>query len=154
MKKIFLIAFVVLVSVFNANAQVRIESPHPDLDVKITKCTSVSGNVLVDMIITNYGAEEEITFAAYSHGNSAAYDDDGNIYESNEFRCKIGSGKLYSYARTIFPTDIPLKVSMQINGISSNATKLLLIKLEVNSNGSMSLNNKKPIVIRNIEWVK
>ncbi len=160
MKKLFLTAIAVVLAVFSANAQVKIESPHPDLDIKITRCAYASGTVVVDMVITNFGAEEQITIgnAHYSdHPHIEAYDDEGNFYAKWVSDIKVGVPNVGlrsgNYGLTL-PQDIPLKFRVEFSGISDYANKFALVKIPMMSRGAMSLSDKKPVIIRNIEWEK
>lgn len=159
MKKIFLAAIVALITVFGANAQVKIQSPHPDLDVKVTRCAYASGTVVIDMVITNFGTEEKISFlGSSSNAATTAYDDEGNQYTQNNSKISVGlvSQGLTTYCQDIIlPQDVPLKFRMQITKVSDVATKFPIVKLVAESSrGVMGLSRDKPIVIRNLEWVK
>ncbi len=156
MKKLFLAAVAVMMTAFSVNAQVKVESPHPDLDIKVTRCAYASGTVVVDMVITNFGQEETIGFFG-SYNNATAYDDDGNQYTSSN--SKISTGLLSIGLRdgqtdVTFPQDIPMKFRIEIQKVNTNATKFSLLKIPVQSRGTMALNRDKPIQIRNLEWAK
>ncbi len=157
MKKLLLAAVAALITAFSANAQVKIESPHPDLDVKITRCAYASGAVVIDMVVTNFGSDEEIRFHGTSSPSAAAaYDDDGNVYKYGNTDISLGlvSEGLGFSPRIVLPQDIPLKFRVQVTKIHNNATKFALLKIPVNSDGAMDLSDERPIFIRNLEWVK
>lgn len=156
MKKLLLAAVAVMMTVLSANAQVKIESPHPDLDVKVTRCAYASGTVVIDMLITNFGAEEKVAFRGSDY-DSTAYDDEGNQYNKINSKISIGlASQTLSNKMVILPLpqDIPLKFRMQITNVSEAATKFPLVKICTSSKGALDLNVEKPIVIRNLEWVK
>ncbi len=158
MKKLLLAAVAALITAFSANAQVKIESPHPDLDVKITRCAYASGAVVIDMVVTNFGSDEEIRFHGTSSPSAAAaYDDDGNVYKyggNTHISLGLISEGLGFSPTIILPQDIPLKFRVQLEHIQTNATKFILLKIPVESDGAMDLSFERPIVIRNLEWVK
>lgn len=155
MKKIFLAAVVAMIAVFSANAQVKIESPHPDLDVEITRCAYSSGTVVVDMVVTNFGKDEMVRFRGSLIG-AIAYDDDGNQYDKSNSTISVGltsSKLLANTADVTLPQDVPLKFRVEIQDVSSNATKLMMLKIPLVSQGAMGLKGKS-LVIRNLEWAK
>ena len=50
------------------------------MDIKITRCAYASETVVVDMVITNFGAEEGMfDNGSYSREYITAYDDEGNF---------------------------------------------------------------------------
>ncbi len=156
MKKLFLAAIAVMITAFSANAQVKIESPHPDLDIKITRCAYASGTVVVDMVLTNFGADTNFDARG---AFVSAYDDEGNAYTRDNMKVKLGltSQTIDNSRNFVLPQDVPLKFRLQLEGISANATKFALIKFPPHYGGSdnnMGLDTKKPIIIRNLEWVK
>ncbi|MFR9540011.1 MAG: hypothetical protein SNI49_07620 [Rikenellaceae bacterium] len=156
MKKLLLAAVAVLVTTFSANAQVKIESPHPDLDIKITRCAYASGTVVIDMVLTNFGADTNFD----ARGSFvSAYDDEGNAYTNDNMKIKLGltSQPMAGSKNFVLPQDVPLKFRLQLEGISANASKFALVKFPPHYGGSdnnMGLDTKKPIAIRNLEWVK
>lgn len=158
MKKLFFTAVALLLTVLSVNAQVKIESPHPDLDIKITRCAYASGTVVVDMVITNFGNDDEIKVEDYS---ISMYDDEGNSYNKNNSKILFGFPNIglksgnhpYGFSG-VFPQDIPLKFRIQFGSISANASKFSLVKIGLKSNGVLALRNEKPLVIRNLEWEK
>ncbi len=154
MKKLFLAVVAVLVTAFSANAQVKIQSPHPDLDIKITRCAYASGTVVIDMVITNFGIEEQVYT---SRSQVVMYDDEGNSYSDQNSKIEFGfPNKGLSWNGTfIFPQDIPLKFRIQMGSISANASKFALMKFGIKSEkGAMGLTYDKPLQFRNLEWVK
>lgn len=153
MKKLLFCAFVLLLAV-GATAQVRIESPHPDLKIKITCCAYASGTVIIDMVLTNMGAEELVYF--YADGRTTAFDDEGNQYPSGNYDISLGLANkaLANVAQVTLPKEVPLKFRVQIDKVDANASSLSLVKISVDSHGAMSLKQSKPIVIRNLEFEK
>ncbi len=159
MRKLLLAAVAVFVTAFSANAQVKIESPHPDLDIKITRCAYASGTVVIDMVITNFGPDEVL---GLRDGNVSAYDDDGNGYNGNNSEIRYGfvnqglkrAGGGSSTPTFAFPQDVPLKFRIQLSNINNYATKFSLLSIGFSSQKIMGLDVKKPLKFRNLEWVK
>ncbi|MFI3278044.1 MAG: hypothetical protein SNH13_03995 [Rikenellaceae bacterium] len=153
MKRLFLAAIAVMITAFSVNAQVKIESPHPDLGIKVTRCAYANGTVVIDMLITNFGTEERIIS---SFRQVSAYDDEGNMYNGSTSKIEMGvtNTGLDNGFDVVFPQDVPLKFRLQIDKISVNASKFALLKFGVESHGSMSLKTDKPIQFRNLEWAK
>ncbi|MFR9652031.1 MAG: hypothetical protein SNG35_08425 [Rikenellaceae bacterium] len=156
MKKLILAIVAVVVTTLSVDAQVLIESPHPDLDVKITRCSYASGTVVIDMVLTNYGDETSFD----SRGSAVQiYDDEGNAYTSSNTKILLGltSLGLGTSKQIILPQDIPLKFRLQIEGISPKASKFTLVKFPPHYGGSeniMGFDRSKAIMIRNLEWSK
>ncbi len=153
MKRILLATITTLVVALSANAQVKIQSPHPDLDVKITRCANANGTVVVDMVITNFGIDEEIRL---EESWIKMYDDEGNSYDNENSKIRFGfpNKEIVWRGKFAFPQDIPLKFRIQFGDISNHASSFSLIKMGISSNGAMGLSEDKPLLIRNLEWVK
>ncbi len=157
MKKLFLAVIAAMITAFSANAQVKIESPHPDLEVKISRCSVAGGKVVIDMVLTNYGSDANLC-AINSH--VTAYDDEGNTYDRKNTSIVLGptSHELKVSNKYTLPQDVPLKFRIQIDGISADASKLALLKFAPNSvrtaDSSMNLDWDDYVVIRNLEWAK
>ncbi len=158
MKKLLLATIALFVIALSANAQVKIESPHPDLSVKITRCAYASGTVVIDMVITNYGMDEDLLFqSGLIHARYISmYDDEGNSYNSDNSDMYFGfpNKGLGLSAGGVFPQDVPLKFRFQFSNISPNASKFTLVKIGISSRGAMGLSVDRPLVIRNLEWLK
>ncbi len=157
MKRVVFSVLAILMAVVSANAQVKIESPHPDLDIQVKRCAMASGTVVIDLMVTNYGEEEIVTFLGSYNDRSTAYDDEGNKYANEESSIKVwfsGESLTNRYHRVVLPSEVPIKARIQIDKVSPQASKLLLLKLGVESKGAMALNVSKPIQIRNLQWSK
>lgn len=148
MKRIIFVLFVGLLTC-NVYAQHKVESPHPDLKVEIKRAVESTGTAVIDLLITNKGPEEHFSFQAEY---STAYDDEGNQYE-----ILLGIPNKKISAREVgflIPQNIPVKLRVQVEKVDPSASKFLMVKISVNSNGSMGLRYEKPIVLRNIDLVK
>lgn len=155
MKKLLLLVVAVAATIFSANAQVKIESPHPDLDIQITRCAYASGTVVIDMVITNYGSDQTFTFqgAGRNATLTTAYDDEGNQYTGSNSRIQVGltSQGLSSYlSHCDLPQDVPMKFRVQIEKVNNQAAMFKLLKIGF----YQKVGDSKPIVIRNLEWTK
>jgi len=153
MKKIILVSVVMLMALAG-KAQHRVDTPHPDLKVEVKRAVVSNGIAVIDLLITNFGAEEVICFRS-ENGNdclSLAYDDEGNQY------CMLlgtPNKALTDYKIDVaFPPNIPLKFRLQINKLDSLASKFSLIKIVADSRGPMGLKWEKPITIHNLELTK
>ncbi|MFI3258626.1 MAG: hypothetical protein R3Y16_00855 [Rikenellaceae bacterium] len=153
MKKLFTLMVAFFAFVVCVNAQTKIEPQHPDFNFKITRCAQANGTVVIDVVITNYGAEESIYI---DRNNISAYDDEGNIYTRGNSGILMGATNmgLNDYSKIVFPQDIPIKFRIQLDKINTNASKFALLKLGFESKGAMALDPKKPLQIRNLEWNK
>lgn len=138
-----------------AKAQHSVSSPHPDLNIKITRAAEASGVLVVDMVITNLGKESKVRLGRENCGNagSSAYDDEGNSYlQMQNAKITIGLQTVGLEEGTFitFPQDIPLKVRLQIEKIDPKATKMSLIKIYTDSD-ALGIKDKY-IQIRNLEF--
>ena len=158
-KVFFLVIAIAWCMPFGLFAQHRIESPHPDLSVKISRCVEASGTVVVDMVMTNLGKDDIIRFGFTPlMGPFEAYDDEGNVYKTTNTKISFGLVSLGlsddGFVDITFPQDIALKVRLQVEKVDKNASKFSLIKMpvsSVSSNRPLALSDKL-IQIRNLEF--
>lgn len=139
---------------FNANAQVKVESPNSNLNVKIINCTMSNETAVINMVLSNYGPDEELSI---SNGDIEIYDNKGNYYDSKNTKITLGltsAKKLSSSSSFTLPKDSPLKFSVSIKGVSEKTSKLTLMKLGFKSKGKLKLKKSDPVQIRNIEFSK
>lgn len=94
----------------------QIVSPHPDLNVQITRCKGTGSTVLIDFLLTFEGDDKQINF----NNNTIAFDDLGNQYRASDIWG--GNENVNRYASTLLPSDVPIKCRMQIDNVKSNAT--------------------------------
>ncbi len=171
MKNLFLAVAAVLMTIFSVNAQQRstqsnqqsnqqsshqrIVSPHPDLEIQIKSCDYSKGTVELDLVLTNKGAEETVTFYGTNAG-SAAYDNEANQYAKGSSKITTGptGGKVSNTTKIVLPRNIPVKYRVEIDKVSTTASSFKLLKLYVSSTGRMSLSKTEPIEIYNISWGK
>lgn len=125
----------------------KIVTHHPDLKIKLKRCEVNGKTCVIDLIMTNYGADTEIYL--YGSGNtdeSFANDDEANRYR---FSVQVTGGRLNSYASIDLLNDVPIKARLQIEGVSSSATMFKRIHLATQCE-SFGLYISKPITFYNI----
>ncbi|MFR9540008.1 MAG: hypothetical protein SNI49_07605 [Rikenellaceae bacterium] len=163
MKKILLLTTLALTLSFSVSAQVKIQAPHPDLEVKIQSCKYSNGSVYLGLLITNYGSTEDISFLGSQDTPQSiaakAYDNEGFIYTNKTSTISIGVADGSQNARGEYkgysiPTNQPTLVNVVITKVCSFATKFERLDLPLKSSGSMKLSEKYPMRIYNLEWVK
>lgn len=94
----------------------QIVSPHPDLDVKVTRCIASGKSVTIDFTLTNYAQDAHIDYGIIAQ--SSLFDELGNQYRNQEV---AGGGPNWSRT-TLYPTDIPVKCRMWVENVPSNIT--------------------------------
>lgn len=144
MKKLFLLAAMLLCMCLSANAQAKliVNNGLIGLDWKF-KRSFLSGNTLVvDFVVENNTSKDEwcaiIASQSASWGESVlkAYDDEGNVYESNAlmggvpFSGKIGGKNLLNEWESI-PSGNMIKVRLQIAGIDEYATLIKTLTVPI-----------------------
>lgn len=123
----------------------RVASPHPDLEIQVTRCITAGKDAIIDFTLTNHGEDTRIEL---NGRNSTAFDNLGNQYE--QFRMSAGdlSQSNWTY-QTLFPTDIPVKCRILIGNIKSDATTFK--RLNVVGNCSiLNMDSNNPIMISNL----
>lgn len=101
----------------------QIVSPHPDLEIKVTRCIAAGSKVIIDFVLTNYASDVNIDLG---NRGSVAFDDLGNQYPNFS---AAGGGDPEWTATTLYPTDVPVKCRMWINNVKSDATTFKRINL-------------------------
>lgn len=106
---------------------IKIVTGHPDLKVKVKRCAASGKIVIIDLTFTNVGTsdiEAWIRLNSYA-GDSEAIDDEGTVYKSGDaLTIKLPNNPQYQKGPggkiTMLP-DIPVKVSVKLNGVSESA---------------------------------
>lgn len=163
MKRVLFIAMAVLVACVSVNAQVRVSSPHPKLEVKLKRAVEASGTLVIDLLLTNYDNDAEIWLCGSNGGYGAAIanDDEGNQYS---YESKLGKIML-GYPSNLKDGNIflsllketPVKYVIQIEGVDRNAAKMIKIRIPVgHSSGGLGMDRdrEKYIEISNLEFEK
>jgi len=158
MKKTILIISLIFVAICS-NAQHKIQTPHPDLDVKLKRAVEANGILVIDLLITNYGSRDEnITFEGSSmyYTTSIAFDDEGNQYKGgSSISYSVGGEEVYhGTTNVVLSPEVPVKFRVQIEKVDPYAKAITQLKICCYSRGSMGLERERPIVIKNLEFTK
>lgn len=137
---------------------VKIASCHPDIKVKIKRCEASNKTCIVDLIITNVNDNDisEFGFAGgtlrggYFPPISVAYDDEGNQITNNNFLTGVAGKPVETGGSfTALPSNVPVKLRIQLEGIPESATKLTRIDLSCIC-GQINVKLDKPIILKNV----
>lgn len=137
--KRFLFLFSFMCLVFTAYAQdepLRIETGHPDLLVKVTRCQASGDRLVMDLLVKNLCCETRLTFGGgncFEYGGSTAFDDEGNKYTGMDFMVNWGKEQPGHIAKTILPENVPLKFRVTVTGLDKNAVSLTKVNLYCSS---------------------
>lgn len=153
MKKILLVLMAMFAfGLQNVSAQdaIKIVTNHPDFKIKVKRCAASGKTVVIDLILTNEGTNDVKVNDVFAGGWSEAYDDEGNIYQ-NSIHAKIANRERYtdSTGSFLIPVGVPMKLSIQINNVSSSAESIARLSLRVDC-PTWGLGNNKPVKISNI----
>ena len=109
---------------------IKIVTGHPDFKLKVTRCVASGKTVVVDMVVTNLGDNDVERFKVHGSGYATkAYDDQGNIYDS-DINVKIANKPYTTGAHEIkLVSGVPTKYSIMISNVSLQAESLVLIEL-------------------------
>lgn len=121
----------------------QIVSPHPDLDIQVTRCITAGNTIIMDFILTNHTVDTRIDFNSNS---TIAFDNLGNQYT------KIGvsaGGEGQWKTKILCPTDVPIKGRMQLEGIRQDATLFKRINI-VGYCNVLNMDADHPIQIYNL----
>lgn len=122
MKKIALL-LAALATALGSPAQVRVESPHPDLGFSVKRCMAYGRNsVVLDVVVTNYTDEDQRLYWA-SDDTSVAYDDEGDAHV-----VRIDDPDDIT---AVFPPEVPVRVRFRIDGVSRYATSLPAVRIGI-----------------------
>ena len=120
-------------AVFHLNAQVIGECSDPNLEIKILRCTKTADKCIIDGVIQNTGHKDISWFVGGGISyNTALYDDMGN--KNVVSKAWIGDMNYKAY-EGMFPSQIPMKFRLEVEGVSEIATKFLRF------DWTMSINN-------------
>ena len=114
----------------------RVVSPNPEMDVQVVRCRASASTVVVDMLITYYGEDREFVLGEAggdSPNTTLAYDDCGNQYDAESIGIRIANGNQEHYygATALFPTEVPMKVQLEIKGVPESAWGFSRLYLKV-----------------------
>ncbi len=127
----------------------KIVTNHPDLKIKITRCVVNGRTCVIDMVFTNVGDRDlnEVFFYSGYNGTTTAFDDEGNQYSKN-ILFGIASKGVEASVNVLLPSNVPLKMRMQIDDVPESATQFLRINLNIYCS-QLNLRDK-PITITNV----
>ena len=136
LKRFYLFTALILLSSISFVAfpqGMKIVTGNPDFKIKVTRCEASGSTVYMNLLLENKGDKED-RIIVYGGGinSSFAIDDEGNSYNESDFQVKIGKELLSSVTTsgTLYP-DVPVKLSIQIEGVPESATLFRKIILEV-----------------------
>ncbi len=135
MKKLFVCLSLLFLFIGALKAQdepLRIETGHPDLLVKVTRCQAASDRLVLDMLVKVVSCETILTFGggnSFAYGVSEAFDDEGNKYTGLDFLVNWGKDAPGQIAKTTLPENVPLKFRVTLNGVDTNASVLTKVNL-------------------------
>lgn len=128
----------------------KIVTNHPDLKIKIKRCEVSGRTCVIDLIVTNYGADTYIRYIFGSSGRNDTYAIDD---EANQYELAVQAANSQPTYDTIYDipllTDTPIKARIQIENVASAATMFKRIHLIAHCN-ALGLNDYKPIMFYNI----
>ncbi|MDY3070335.1 MAG: hypothetical protein SOR57_11955 [Parabacteroides sp.] len=111
----------------------KIVSPHPDLDIQFKRCAASASTVVIDLVMTWYGDDAQIYLGGegYKNNTTIAYDDNGKQYSYRQIPISVG-GKdwdIYGFNSTLFPTDVPIKVRLEIQDVSESVQEFKRLQI-------------------------
>ncbi len=139
MKKLFFLSLVAALALFPLCGMSQIvkepTTPHPDLAVRAQECVRQGSNVLFTFLLLNNGADLSYKLECAPGGTAQIVDDLGNQYHAMVY---VGNRQT-----SFFPiaTGVPVKVSVEIRNVASNAMGFPIIRLSgraFNANESYS----------------
>ena len=129
----------------------KIVTNHPDLSIKLKRC-SVSGKTcVIDLLITNNGSDDVSMQMAGGDYHSSAFDDEGNQYNRDSFKVKMGNSYLTAgfLNSCSLPSGTPIKARIQIEGTAEEATTFTRIQLQLACD-ALGLDKDKLVMLYNI----
>lgn len=122
-RRIITVLTILLLSGTAALAQEIVSSGSPSVDVKVKRAFTSGADVNIDLVITNHGNYESISFNLW---DSKVYDDEGNEYT----RSALSKDGPSTYGGKIdIPKDVPRKVRIIVHNIDEYAASFPMAKL-------------------------
>lgn len=140
---------VMLTACMSLQAQ-KVDTGHPDFKVKVTRCEASGKTVVIDMLWENTGSKDVyITCRTYG---SSAYDDEGNKFSGNgPLKIMFGNNGYYKDDLTdLLPSDLPVKVRLQIKDVPVSATMFRRVDINIYSNEWGGLDGPRILKLTNI----
>lgn len=161
MKRIIFLMAILAFGLLSISAQsaMSIVTNHPDFVIKVKRCAASGKTVVIDLILTNVGAQDVENFEAYGGsdwGNpnvSEAYDSEGNIHKGGSLRIRLANASNYtdnneSQSLDLLP-EVPVRMSVKVDDVPISAESFPRLKLYFKCD-KWGLNCEKMAVIRNI----
>lgn len=148
MKKLLFSAILMMMAFVSVQAQVKIQSPSREIEVKMRECVLDGEDVYIEFLLINNGTKDiKDVFYASAAFPSTAHDDEGGTYklEYGSLGSEPISSFSYSSKSVILPTGVPVKCKLVVSGVDSNASMFSLIKLNMYVGGSL-----RALSIRNL----
>ena len=155
MKKIIMILMAIfalgLQNVSAQDAPLKIVTNHPDFKIKVKRCAASGKTVVLDLILNNEGTNDVKIDMVVVDAWSEAYDNEGNIYQGNDLKVKVANKPDYNgrYYDFMIPTGVPMRLSIQINNVSTSAESIARFSLCIECS-AWGLNSQKLVKFSNI----
>ena len=131
----------------SSTPQMKITTNSPYMKVSITKCSANGKTLILEFKMINTSGEDANGVGLWPDG-IVVYDDQGNEYKAGlKFANK--EFKTGGWHEHDFIADIPIKVAIQVEGVSSAAESLARVTLPFEHN-KLGLKKDSPITLRNI----
>ena len=131
----------------SSTPQMKITTNSPYMKVSITKCAANGKTVILEFKMINTSGEDANGVGLWAE-KIVVYDDQGNEYKAGlKFANK--EFNMYGWQAHDFIADIPIKVAIQVEGVSSAAESLARVTLPFDHN-KLGLKADSPITLRNI----
>ena len=137
----------------SAVQQTKIVTNCPYLKVSIVKCVANGKTVILEMKMTNMSGNDANDVSLYCVRDVIqAYDDQGNIYENGAVALKFANKEFVSSsgARYDFLADVPVRVTVRFEGVSTIAEALARVTIRFQDHDVLGLKYSTPITLRNI----
>lgn len=157
MRRLLSALFVLLSFSTDLTAQespISIVSGHPDFKIKILSCKAMGNMVYLNMQFLNEGDEDVNQEIILSHGWSDVYDSEGNGYSitmwPKPLAVKSGNGDYNISAQYSLITSVPIRVTLRIEGVPTQAEFLARIRLFVICSAWGLNSQQTKVQIRNV----
>lgn len=131
----------------SADPQMRIVTNSPYLKVSVTKCEANGKTVILEMKMTNTSGNDADGVRIFCE-NIKVHDDQGNVYGAT---IKVANGQFTNwYAQNDYLADVPVKVAIKIENVSTISESLARVTLAFENHGILGLNKETPVTLRNI----
>lgn len=141
MKKSFLSVVMLFILSMVANAQIKTSRQYIpiDVDIKVKRCVVSGSQGYIDLLFTNYTGEfikkvvvQSSETCLDKNNETIVYDDEGNVYKytygGGIYKITFG-GESSQYNGTNLPEDVPVKMRIELEGISEYATEFTMLNI-------------------------